>query len=253
MRLSIDAICDKGLVRDTNQDMILVGTEMLRDQAKSYEFDFVSSDAPFIVAVADGMGGCQGGECASQLVAEGMKKAIGELPGNLDSTGLKCVLGEKIKSIHSLLLTQNGVTLETSEMGSTFVGLLFYNDGIFFINIGDSRLYRFRDGILVQLSKDHSLAAVLDDPTMAKNIVINSFGGGERIFFDFEDISERTFEGDVFLLCSDGLNSEVQDEEIETILRNQDSHSLLVNHAKRKGGKDDMSVVVLKLISLCRR
>lgn len=253
MKISIDAICDKGLVRDTNQDMILVGTEMLRDQAKSYEFDFESTDVPFIVAVADGMGGHQGGECASQIIVQEMKKVISELPRNLDSMGLKGVLGDKIKAIHSFLLAQNKVSLEKSGMGSTFVGLLFYNAGIFFINIGDSRLYRFRDRILVQLSKDHSLAAVLDEPTMAKNVIINSFGGGERIFFDFEDISERTFEGDAFLLCSDGLNSEVKDEEIETILKSQDSHSLLVEHAKRKGGKDNISVVVLRLINLCRR
>ena len=115
------------------------------------------------------------------------------------------------------------------------------------INIGDSRLYRFREGILSQLSRDHSLSEMTNNPDAPKNIIVNSFGAGQKIFFDFEDISTRILDSDILLLCSDGLTGELTDEEIEPILCQPDSIDILINQAKDHGGKDNISIIICEI------
>jgi protein phosphatase len=245
MKLIIQAISDIGCVRSKNEDMILIGNEYLRDTAKTYEFDFDSSEHPFLVAVADGMGGHKGGGYASEIVLNKMNEVIKDIDRNLDLHTLKSNLTDKIKSIHNFLLEESKKDKEKEGMGSTFTGVLFYSNKLYLINIGDSRIYRFRDNILSQLSKDHSLSELSGDPNAPKNVILNSFGAGEIIFMDFEDISERVINEDTLLLCSDGLSGELEDEEIERILSTPLSHISLVEAAKKMGAKDNVSVVVI--------
>lgn len=245
MKLIINAVSDIGNVRTNNEDMILVGNEFLRDASKNYEFDFESSEYPFLIAVADGMGGHKGGKYASEIVLAEMNKAVRDLNKELSNAELKGVLGERIMAIHKRLLDEGAKDSEKTSMGSTFVGILFFQGSVFFINVGDSRLYRFREGILTQLSRDHSLSEMSNNPDVPKNIIINSFGAGKKIFFDFEDISQRIMNDDKILLCSDGLNSELTDDEIEPILTNENGSSLLVEAAKIKEGKDNISVIII--------
>ena len=248
MKLIIQAISDIGCVRSKNEDMILIGNEYLRDTAKAYEFDFDSSEHPFLVAVADGMGGHKGGGYASEIVLNNMNQVVKDVERDLDLHTLKNNLAAKIKSIHNLLLDESKKDNEKEGMGSTFTGILFYSNKLYLINVGDSRIYRFRDSILSQLSKDHSLSELSGDPNAPKNVILNSFGAGENIFMDFEDISERIINEDTLLLCSDGLSGELSDEEIERILSTPLSHISLVEAAKKMGGKDNVSVVVLNYI-----
>ena len=243
MKLIIEAISDIGSVRTNNEDMILVGNEFFRDAVKSYEFDFESSEYPFLIAVADGMGGHKGGEYASEIVVTEMNKVVRNLKVDLPLRDLKSYLGENIKSIHSRLIDEGSKDSEKTGMGSTFIGVLFFQNSIFLINIGDSRMYRFREGILTQLSKDHSLSEMSGNLDAPKNIILNSFGAGEKIFFDFEDISDRILENDTLLFCSDGLSGELADEEIEAILSKQDSAINLITQAKLQGGKDNISLI----------
>jgi protein phosphatase len=130
-------------------------------------------------------------------------------------------------------------------MGSTFVGILFFQNSIFLINIGDSRLYRFREEILTQLSRDHSLSEMTNNPDAPKNIIVNSFGAGQKIFFDFEDISNRILHNDKILLCSDGLNSELADDEIESLISDTLDPIRFVSAVKNKEGNDNVSVIII--------
>lgn len=245
MKLIINAISDIGNVRQNNEDMILVGNEFLRDASKSYEFDFESSEHPFLIAVADGMGGHKGGVYASEIVLTEMNKAIRDLKSELSNAELKKFLNERIIAIHKRLIDEGANDEEKIGMGSTFVGVLFFRNAIFLINIGDSRLYRFREGIISQLSRDHSLSEMTNNPDAPKNIIVNSFGAGLKIFFDFEDITQRIMDDDKFLLCSDGLNSELSDDDIELILKNENDSSVLVQAVKNNEGKDNISVIIV--------
>lgn len=246
MKLIIQAISDIGCVRSKNEDIILIGNEYLRDASKKYDFEFDSSEYPFLVSLADGMGGHKGGGYASEIVLQMMISALKEIDRNLDFDALKATITEKIKIIHNYLLEESKKDKEKEGMGSTFTGVLFYNRKIYLMNVGDSRTYRFRDGILTQLSKDHSLSELSGDPNAPKNIILNSFGAGQKIFMDFEDISERTITEDTLLLCSDGLSGELSDEEIEKILTLPESYMALIDEAKKRGAKDNVSVVVMQ-------
>lgn len=247
MKLIINAMSDIGSVRENNEDMILVGNEFLRDTSKSYEFDFDTSEYPFLVAVADGMGGHKGGEYASEIVLTEMNKAVRDLKNELSDADLKIFLNERITAIHAQLLDEGVNDPEKTGMGSTFVGIFFFRDLVFLINVGDSRLYRFRDGILTQLSRDHSLSEMTNNPDAPKNIIVNSFGAGQKIFFDFENISQRIINGDKILLCSDGLNNELSDEEIELFFAQEIESLELVKLAKEKGGSDNISAVIISV------
>lgn len=247
MKLKINAVSDIGCVRTNNEDMILIGNETLRDKAESYEFDFESSEYPFIIAVADGMGGRKGGEYASEIVLNEMNRAIRSLPIDLPLSELRSTLKNDIITTHKQLIEEGIKDPTKAGMGSTFIGVLFFQNSIFMINIGDSRLYRFRDGILTQLSRDHSLSEMTNNPDAPKNIIVNSFGAGQKIFFDFEDISERLLDGDILLICSDGLTGELIDEEIETILTKPDSLDILLNQAKEHGGRDNTSIIICRI------
>jgi serine/threonine protein phosphatase PrpC len=245
MKLIINAISDIGNVRLNNEDMILVGNEFLRDASMSYEFDFESSEHPLLIAVADGMGGHKCGAYASEIVLAEMNKAIRDLKGELSNTDLKDFLNKRITAIHTILLDEGTKDQEKTGMGSTFVGILIFQNSFFLINIGDSRLYRLREGILTQLSRDHSLSEMTNNPDAPKNIIVNSFGAGQKIFFDFEDISQRILHNDKILLCSDGLNSELTDDEIESLITDSPDPIRLVDAAKNKEGKDNVSVIII--------
>ena len=100
----------------------------------------------------------------------------------------------------------------------------------------------------MQISKDHSLREITGNKDIASNIIINSFGGGEKIFVDFDSIGSKIFNDDVLLLCSDGLSDELNDEEIEETLGNKKNIvDELLKKAKNKGGKDNISIILVYL------
>jgi PPM family protein phosphatase len=247
MKLLIQAVSDIGCVRNENEDSILIGNEVLLNISKEYEFEFDSVEYPFLIAVADGMGGHKGGAYASQKVVNDMNQAIRALQPNLTLSDLKNTLRSEIIRIHSDLIDEGLKDQLKVGMGTTFIGLLFYNNSIVMINIGDSRLYRYRNDTLTQLSKDHSLRELTNDPNAPRNIILNSFGGGKNIFFDFEDLSQRTLENDTLLLCSDGLSGELSDEEIEKSLSDKMSLSTLLEKVKYFGGNDNISIVLVTI------
>jgi len=246
MKFSVSAVSDVGSIRSNNEDMVLVVDQLIRDS--KFETEFSMEAKNFLIAVADGMGGHNAGEIASEFVLTEMASFMDSIPVNLKPDELKEIILALVKDIHKKL-NQMGSNQDASRgLGTTFCGLLFYQDQIYSINIGDSRLYRFRGHVLVQLTHDHSLRNMLNDPSIPANQIANSFGGGsEKIFIDFENLTELVFPNDKLLLCTDGLNGELTDEELDDALeQNLECHEM-VNMAKIKGGRDNISCVLLTL------
>ncbi len=248
MTLDINAICHIGNVRQKNEDMIIVGNRLLREASLSCTLNPAPGELPLLVAIADGMGGHKGGAIASEIVVTDMYQAISTLPAGLNINDLRQVMKEKIAAIHHRLNTEGAADSEKTGMGSTFTGLLFYDQCVYLINIGDSRIYRFRDGILSQFSRDHSLSAMTNDPNAPKNILVNSLGAGANLFIDFEDITPRLLNNDLLLLCSDGLNTEVSDHDIENMLSQSADPIYLITAALNNNGSDNVSVATVKYI-----
>ncbi|MEW6608049.1 MAG: protein phosphatase 2C domain-containing protein [bacterium] len=247
MELRIKAVTDTGCVRDHNEDRILIGDEILREGDKEIEIN-LNDNPKYFVAIADGMGGHNAGEVASEMVLELMREKINSFESGLTENELSKKIKDWTYEIHSHILEEGNRSPERKGMGTTLVGILCYENSAYYLNVGDSRLYRLRDECLVQISKDHSLRELTGDNNLPSNIILNSFGGGDKVFVDFAPVSKRIFEGDILLLCSDGLSDMLTDDEIEMILNSgEDSVNKLLTEAKNKGGEDNISIISITI------
>lgn len=246
MNWKVSAVSDKGCVRSNNEDMILVVDQLIRDSSCQLELNTGSKNC--WIAVADGMGGHNAGEVASEFVLREMAAFTNSMPSNLDAEDLKNVIQALVKNTHDDLNRLGTSQQEANGLGTTFCGLFLYQDQIYSLHIGDSRLYRYRGNVLVQLTHDHTLRNMLNDPSIPINQITNSFGGGsEKIFIDFENLTGRLFDNDTLLLCTDGLNGELSDEEIDSALDDNAGCRDLVLMAKEKGGRDNVSCILIKI------
>jgi len=247
MKLRITAVCDVGCVRQNNEDMILVGKKLLRDDRLQGAVEPDEETPVFIVAVADGMGGANAGEVASQMVLEMFREGVYGLASSLDDEALKMAINSLCLEIHQKVLQDGMADAATRGMGSTLVGLLYYEGRLALINAGDSRLYRYRNGTLMQISRDHSLRNLSGNSDAPSNVIVNSFGGGTAFYVDFEPAGKKTLVGDIFLLCSDGVSDMLSDEEIEEVLAKEGFEDALLETSKNKGGEDNITYVLVEV------
>jgi protein phosphatase len=144
-------------------------------------------------------------------------------------------------------------------MGTTIVVGLFYEDRLTVAHVGDSRMYRLRGDTLEQITRDHSLIQELiargictpeeAAATTPKNLVTRALGIESTVEIDI--LEEQALPGDIYLLCSDGLNDMVDDEEIRLTLRKYSANLVesaweLVRLANEKGGRDNISVILVR-------
>lgn len=236
---------DRGIVRKTNQDSILINTNK-----KCF-------------VVADGMGGHRGGDIASQITVQIFSE-------RLESTELENL--SKIDLVKKAIQDANKIIFEKSQaeerlqgMGTTVVALIIEKSKAFVANVGDSRAYLINNKQIYQLSKDHSLVqekinlGIYNREEAAKdrmkNILVKTLGFEEHIQID---IFEYTIsKNDIFLLCSDGLYGKVYDDEIVDIINrnisdpeNATTENLdqavqeLINRANELGGNDNISIIL---------
>lgn len=246
MKVSFDAVCDIGLVRGNNEDMVAIPGNLLRNERFAMEFEMGTSDKVFC-AVADGMGGHKGGEVASEMVLSELNDFVTGLPANHSDEALNTLFDKWIQAVHERVSQKGAQDKHLEHMGTTLVGLLLYEKKVFYFNAGDSRLYRFRRGLLKKLTQDHSLQELGGMPDAPSNILMNSIGAGDKVFVDFADITDKTHSGDIFLLCSDGLTDLVSDETVEHLLDQEGTAEALVNAAKDQGARDNISVVLAQV------
>jgi PPM family protein phosphatase len=211
-----------------------------------------------VFVVADGMGGHAAGEVASEL-AVGEFRSLGGI-GELSITTVSSAIERANEAIHAA-----GSKKEARGMGTTLVGMALVIDREQELwcafNVGDSRLYRLFDGILECVTTDHSeVQELVDEGTMSledarhysrRNVITRALGAESSVEPDFWLLPPVP--GERFLLCSDGLNSEVDDEQIQVILEAETEPSAaatrLVERAVSAGGRDNVTVVVIDVVA----
>ena len=208
---------------------------------------------PPFFAVADGMGGAKAGEVASAMATE----AFG---GDLDSAEapevqLARMMREANRRIYDLAVSDEA----HRGMGTTLTAAKVIGDDISLGHVGDSRAYRLRDGELEQLTRDHSLVAELErtgqitaeaaEHHPQRSIITRALGPEPDVEVDTYTVTAK--DGDVYLLCSDGLTGMVSDDELGSILRSakqlDDAAETLVRAANQNGGRDNITVVLFRL------
>jgi protein phosphatase len=240
--LSVCGVCDIGLKKPNNEDMVLIGDEIFRDGSRQKEFE---NPQRLLLAVADGIGGLDKGEVASEIVLTRLRDMLAKIPDSLTNDDLKEVLDTYAQETHSMLL----------EGGSTLVAIFLYQGKVFRFHSGDSRIYLLRDGGLQRLTVDHSLKESGGDPSAPSNIILNSIGGGGTSYLEFAEIEQPLMNGDLYLLSSDGMHDMLTvDTLYDTLLLpaaelKETLAEKLLALSKEAGGKDNISIVTVKIES----
>lgn len=245
-RIVLTAACRVGCVRSNNEDMVLAYDKLIRSDIYGTEFLTENVDR-FVIAVADGMGGHNAGEVASSDVLTNLQFFLNDLPRGLSSGEFNEMMVEWLQSINQTIESKGHVDHTLANMGTTLVGIIYYNNKYYWMNCGDSRLYRFRDGRLTQISTDHSLSNARGEKKHS-NIITNCIGGGCRnSFMDMFEFTADFLSGDIYMLCSDGLNDMVPDHDIEKLMVEGANANDLCEAAIRAGGYDNVSAVVFSV------
>ena len=231
--------------------------------------DSTASDVTMGFAVlADGMGGYKAGEVASAIAVtsvlnrvrdEIVKLPTGEVDEGSGYTYESLLLREAITGANQYIYQTANTEPLCQGMGTTVVSVLFYDNRVSIAHVGDSRLYRLRDGVFEQVTADHSLVqelinrgfftkeeAVANTP---KNLVTRALGIEEEVDVDVQE--EPALPGDIYLLCTDGLNDMISDEEIHLTLSKYSANLVqagreLIRIANENGGKDNISVILAR-------
>lgn len=244
------AITDQG-IRTHNEDALLLHKTVLTEGMTETRLT-----APFFVAVADGVSGEQGGEVASETCLR-MLRGI-----NFSSrTDLK----EELQTIHVNLAQLGAQDSGTRNMQTTLCAAGIDENGeLTIVNVGDSRLYRYRSGSLSQLTRDQSLVQMLYEEGSIQHWEMGTHKQKHIIFpvlgnvnstpvFDIQKLHEPVRFGDILLLCSDGLSDAVGALEIEEILSMAKPLvrrlQLLRELAQSNGSRDNISVLALTKVA----
>lgn len=253
MQIENFGISDVGCKREKNEDRTLINESLS------------------LFMVADGMGGHVGGEYASKMAVKTVEEAVQQLQDDPDATlsdQVEVKPGDFKSWLQFALVVASRKIFEKAAedttlhgMGTTAVAMLFRKNRVYIANVGDSRGYRIRRNKIEQMTTDHSLVgeqirAGIINPKEAKehrlkNIITRSVGFQETVEVDVEARAVKP--GDIYLLCSDGLYNLVEDDEILDIVTHHDlekSGERLIDIANSRGGDDNISVVMAKVVAL---
>ena len=234
------SITDIGRKRKVNQDYLYTSEEPV-------------GNLPNLFIVADGMGGHNAGDYASKLTVETM---VSEIESSFEKNPVR-IFGKAISAANEKIIQKAAETPALEGMGTTVVAATCLGKYLQVANVGDSRLYVIGREIR-QITRDHSLveemvrvgtitheeARVHPD----KNIITRAVGASETVEADYFTVELE--EGDIVLMCTDGLTNMLEDEEIRMILGGArdivEQAQKLVDMANRNGGKDNISVVLIE-------
>ena len=237
---------DIGLVRQGNEDNLYVAGE-----------DCDRDGEGILVGVADGMGGHNAGEVASQVAAETLNSFY---QVKLPELTPEERLAETIRRANDRILEMSNQNMDLQGLGTTLTALLLKGSEAYVGHVGDCRIYLWRRGELLQITNDHSLVqeAVREGiltPEQARvhpqrNIITRALGTQDQLDVDTMKLDMQP--GDIFLLSSDGLHGLMEDTEIEEIIRlgNGSVENIteeLIHTALEEGGTDNVTVVLVKV------
>lgn len=257
-KLTMAGLTDPGRLRPENEDCIVLYPEI------------------GLVVLADGMGGHNAGEVASRMAVDVMTRycvdaLAGEPPAPTPTPTEPCaaeagILRGAIEAANTAIHEMAHHNPEYAGMGATVVVALLQDDRLCIGHVGDSRLYRLRAGRLELLTEDHSVVQELLNrglitpeearQSVSKNLVTRALGVDARVQSDLRAVATEA--GDVYLLCSDGLNDVLTDAEIGRLLAAHGADPAaaarqLVAAANEAGGPDNVSVIVARADPRFRR
>lgn len=244
------------------------GSDVGRQRAHNEDAILVDGERKLVV-LADGMGGYQAGEVASQLAIDVIRDESGDPTlseadlGRIDpDTGISVAMRQlrgAIEKANNRICSVARARDELNGMGTTIVAARFFDGRVGITHVGDSRCYRLRDSVLEQLTRDHSYVQdqlekglISEDDAKhspQKNLITRALGIDAIAEADVHEF--RTRPGDVYLLCSDGLSDLVDDETIGRLLatdRTPEQHvTQLIEEANANGGRDNISVILVRV------
>src|SRR3954470_6135307 len=252
MRAIAAGISDVGLQREHNEDSYVV--------LKEYD----------LFVVADGMGGHRAGDVASKLATETISEFFKSTANddvtwpfhfdtNLSEEENRLLTG--IRVANRQIFERSTRSREYHGMGTTVVGAMFSprKNRMYIGHVGDSRCYRVREGVIQLLTRDHSLIndylLAMPDLTeeqrseLPKNVITRALGMQDQVVVDLQH--DEPGNGDVYILCSDGLSGMVEDNEIQGIIVEtrdiRDACKKLIARANEQGGEDNVTAVLIKI------
>ena len=241
------ALTDPGLIRDNNEDA------------------FSINEAIGLAVLADGMGGYNAGEVASSMAAtlinDDLSRWMTQAGAAVSLADLHQALEISVSNANLAVFRASRENPQYSGMGTTLVVGVCHGQQLVLGHIGDSRCYRWRDGALVQITRDHSLLqeqldAGLITPEQAamslnKNLVTRALGVEDAVALEVHEHEVQA--GDLYLMCSDGLSDMVRDVDIARVLQSalplEQQAKGLVDLANAYGGRDNITVLLVQIES----
>lgn len=224
-----------GMVREINEDSI------------------ISNQNVGLWAVADGMGGYEAGNVASNMIVQ----ALGEINKKSNLSAMVNEIEDNLLDVNHRILEYAEIMLEGRTLGSTVVCMLLMGQVGVCLWVGDSRLYRLRNNELLQISRDHSQVEELLQQGLIRedevenhpesNVITRAIGTNEELYVDMCVFSAQV--GDSYLLCSDGLYNSVKQEDIIKQLANPNSDDAvkqLIVNSLENGAADNVSIIIVK-------
>ncbi len=236
---------DIGLIRNNNEDVF-------RELPKEKFF-----------VLADGMGGHNAGEIAALRAVEYMCSGIQNFfinkKDSLELEDIETQIESVIENTNLWVHHLGSSNPNFYGMGTTLCSILFFKEFIIYSHVGDSRIYRFRNGTLSLLTNDHTVFSknlpTLENRngvSLPRKVLAKAIG--TSIFVSPEIKSEKVEVGDIYLLSSDGLHDLVSDTTIESLLKNSSDLNQVANHlietAKESGGHDNITLLLVKIHDL---
>ena len=243
--ISAASATDVGQIRGHNEDFLLNWEPSTREEAEEHGWLYI---------VADGVGGADAGEIASQFASEQVQAQYLASSENRDWRGR---LLDAMQTANTNLRQMVAERNDNSRMATTMVTLVLHDEVAILANVGDSRAYHWRNGRLEQITKDQTLVAKLVEEGAITaqeainhprgNVILYSIGSEKHPKIDIYDVN--LLMGDIFVLCTDGLSKNVSDEEIRETIEQQEPQTAvhtLVELANRRGGEDNITVTVVR-------
>ena len=244
--IAVTAVSHDGLLRDHNEDSLLVGpwTTCAVSTQSPQTLVFPLTDDPIVVAVADGLGGHPAGELASTVVVESLSRVTGLLH---DEETVR----EAVRGCNQAVYDQASLDASRTAMGTTLAGVVVTSEVVRVFNVGDSRVYTVRSGDEPSLE----LASKDDSPPLADGqthtSIVTQTLGGSPIFRPVDPhVTSSDFDSSTrYLACTDGLTDVVDDSVIATILADHAGAEAVYNlwkAAMDKGGPDNITIALVE-------
>ena len=251
MTIHIQALCHKGIVSENNEDAVSIGGVYLRDDSMQLVVD-ANDNGYFYLLVSDGIGDHERGEAASEIALDEMKEQLAFF--EIKPETFEQDVQEAGRYISYKLNRAAHDQGQEKPMGCTLTGIVWSYGETYLINAGDSRAYRFRDGMLHQLTIDQTERGYTNNAAASKAL-LNCLGGGMDGKIEVENITGKIVENDLILVCSDGLTDALTDDEIEATLKEGLAEHCMADglaeqlkeQAYEAGGYDDISIILAKL------